>query len=227
MPRISYTTINHDARIPLDLSMNEYAVVDLIYHLSNNPKSTVQGWCYASKATIGKSLGLSEKSVHTILAKVIARNLVEKHPETKHLKASSLWYQTVVIKLTEETSVPLKKGTEETSATLKKVQSNTEESSAPIYDKDNNKEKRSAPSSSPKYLTNIPLEDIQGLRNISSATEAQIRRKGEELSDWLLSKGRTYKDYRAFLRNAVRRDFPLSEYTPGFEMSEGLGYIKR
>lgn len=43
-------------------------------------------------------------------------------------------------------------------------------------------------------------EDFPGLE------ERGIRRKLDELHDYCLSKGKTYKDYRAFARGAIRRD---------------------
>ncbi|HEX9059142.1 MAG TPA: hypothetical protein VF941_03090 [Clostridia bacterium] len=61
---------------------------------------------------------------------------------------------------------------------------------------------------SQKYLKNIPLEDIIHFRNISTASERQIRDKGEQLFDYCLSRGKKYKNYKAFLANALRKDYP-------------------
>jgi hypothetical protein len=36
---LSYTLVLHSAREKLEITLNEYAVADSIYHLSNNPKS--------------------------------------------------------------------------------------------------------------------------------------------------------------------------------------------
>lgn len=60
------------------------------------------------------------------------------------------------------------------------------------------------------YLVNIPLQDIPLLRRDTSATESKIRSKGEDLYNWLKATGkeRKYKDFRALLRNAIKRDFP-------------------
>jgi len=101
---ISYTITNHVARIALDLSMNEYAVADLVYHLSNNPKSSIPGWCYAAKETMGKMLGLSKKSIHNILNTLLEKEIITKNEETAYLRANELWYQTVVIKQGEDSS---------------------------------------------------------------------------------------------------------------------------
>lgn len=70
----------------------------------------------------------------------------------------------------------------------------------------------------PDYLINIPIEEIELLRTGTSATLQQIRSKGEDLHNWLLSKGKQaqYKDFRAMLKNALKRDYPsvASEYMP-------------
>ena len=41
MDKITYTTILHSARENLGITTNEYCVADIIYHLSNNPKSNI------------------------------------------------------------------------------------------------------------------------------------------------------------------------------------------
>jgi len=106
MQKLNFTTINHIARKELELSMNEYAVADLVYHLSNNPKNETPGWCYSGKKNMGKMIDLSEQSVHKILNSLIVKKLIEKHQETKHLRATSKWYEIVVAK---ESLVGLKK----------------------------------------------------------------------------------------------------------------------
>jgi hypothetical protein len=101
-----YTTILHEVRTKLGLTMNEYAVADLVHKLSTNPKGSIQGWCYASKPYIGKVLGLSEQSIHSILRSLLGAGLIEKHPETKHLRATEKWFNAAVVSefsQTEET----------------------------------------------------------------------------------------------------------------------------
>lgn len=105
--KINYTIINHTARIKLGLTANEYIIADLIYNLSNNPSHT--GWCYASKKTLGEMVGITEQSVHTILNKLAMKELIQKHPETRHLKATPSWYNCVIIKDTKESLAILKK----------------------------------------------------------------------------------------------------------------------
>lgn len=140
-PKLNFTTILHEARRKLGLSMNEYAVAELIYNLSNNPTSQYPNWCYASKKKLGAYLDLSEQSVHTILNKLVDLGLVEKHPETRHLRTTSKWYDSVI--LSKDT--PALEEAQDTLATLKKLEpeakeslvGEAQESLAPIYDKDN------------------------------------------------------------------------------------------
>lgn len=95
--KITYTTILHQAREELKLTTNEYCIADIIYHLSNNPKNKVQGWCYASKQTIGKFIGVTKSSVLSIIERLEKKGIVEKDEETKYLKTTEKWFNTVVI----------------------------------------------------------------------------------------------------------------------------------
>lgn len=96
--RTTYTTVIHQAREKLGISLAEYCVADIIYHLSGAPKSReLGGWCYASKETIGKNLGISRMTVHTIINKLIKLGLLEKDSDTKHLRTTGLWYSKVVV----------------------------------------------------------------------------------------------------------------------------------
>ena len=62
--------------------------------------------------------------------------------------------------------------------------------------------------SSIRYLQEIPLGDIEEFKNITSATGAHIKEKGAALFDYCQAHGKKYRNYKAFLRNALRRDFP-------------------
>ncbi len=60
-----------------------------------------------------------------------------------------------------------------------------------------------------EFLKNIPLDAIQEFTEKFNIYEKGIRKKGEEMYDWCISKGKQgqYKDFRAMLRNALRKDF--------------------
>lgn len=96
--QVNYTTINHVARERLQLSWLEYGLCDLIYNLSNNPKSPVPGWCFASRETLGKRLGLSRRAIFDMIDRLIDRKLIDRHPETKNLRITIDWYKIVIMK---------------------------------------------------------------------------------------------------------------------------------
>src|ERR1035437_3295933 len=95
--QITYTLILHQIRKELKLTLMEYCVADSIYHLSNNPKSQVKGWCYASKETMSKMLGSTRKTIFETIKKLIEKGFVEKDEETKHIRTTSKWYENVVL----------------------------------------------------------------------------------------------------------------------------------
>lgn len=97
--RLNYTTINHDARVRLGLTINEYCVFDLIHNLATNPKNTQMGWCYAKKETLASYLDLGRATVFRAINKGFSLRLLEKHPDQPALiKATSSWFDEVMIK---------------------------------------------------------------------------------------------------------------------------------
>jgi hypothetical protein len=80
---------------------------------------------------------------------------------------------------------------------------------------------------SQKYLLDIPIEDFSDI----DATEKQIRLEGEKAHNWLLAKGTTRKDYKAFLRNWILKAYKkkvVTEPTTEYEIdTNGLARIKR
>ncbi len=56
------------------------------------------------------------------------------------------------------------------------------------------------------YLEAVPEEDVLALVEKFSLTIDQVRGEAERLVDYCRSKGKTYKDYRSFLRNCLRKD---------------------
>ena len=71
-----YTTIIHPLRKAFNLSMNEYCVLDTIYHLSKNNK--YWGWCIQSQSRIWEILDLSRRTIVKIINTLIEKWLIEK-----------------------------------------------------------------------------------------------------------------------------------------------------
>jgi predicted transcriptional regulator len=86
-----YTNIIHPVRKKFKLTCNEYVLLDIIYHLSNNPESKVKGWCYASKETLAQEIGISRQSICNLIDKLINKGLIEKDELTRFLKTKTEW----------------------------------------------------------------------------------------------------------------------------------------
>ena len=72
--RTTYSTIIHQVRERLGVSLTEYCVADIIHHLSSGLKSRqLGGWCYASKKTLGDCLGVDKRTVERAINKLIRR----------------------------------------------------------------------------------------------------------------------------------------------------------
>lgn len=68
-------------------------------------------------------------------------------------------------------------------------------------------DKKDTLTASKKYLLEIPEEDIAAFREKFEANASQIKRKGEQMHNYCEAKGKTYKNYRAFLENGLDKDF--------------------
>lgn len=66
-------------------------------------------------------------------------------------------------------------------------------------------------SSSISYLSNIPEEDILYFLERFDVGRNKIKSKAEDLVLYCQSNGRKYKNYRSFLLNAMKKDFPVKK----------------
>lgn len=57
------------------------------------------------------------------------------------------------------------------------------------------------------YLLDIPQEDIREFSSELEVTPEQVTGKAKDLYNYCKARGKTYQDYKAFLRNAIKRDF--------------------
>lgn len=95
-----FTTILHDVRIELGLSLLEYCLYDSIHALSHNR------WCTKSKESFATWYGVGERTIYRAVDKGIERGFVEK-PKKKlserdgRLRATKLWYDLVVLQKKE------------------------------------------------------------------------------------------------------------------------------
>lgn len=70
------------------------------------------------------------------------------------------------------------------------------------------------------YLSNVPQEDLKDFTSKFEVTERQVKNKGEDLLNYCKSKGKFYTDYKAFMSNALKKDFGLRP--PKLEISPHL-----
>jgi len=107
----------------------EYCIADSIYHLSNNPKSEIKGWCFATKETIANILGTTSRNIFNVIPKLIKKGFVEKSKDTRgYLRTTQKWYENVVI-------IRMKAEYEEVSQPMKKLHNDYERTSQPIMKK--------------------------------------------------------------------------------------------
>lgn len=84
-----YTTIVHPIRKALCLSMNEYAVLDSIYHLSNNTK--YGGWAVISRQRLADDLDLSKRHIIRMIDTLITKGYVIRDETSKFLRATEIY----------------------------------------------------------------------------------------------------------------------------------------
>jgi len=86
-------------------------------------------------------------------------------------------------------------------------------------------EKReSRPEASLSFLKEMKDEEIKSITTEYGFTTSQIKGKAQDLYLYCQAKGRVYKNYRAFLLNALKKDFKPSK-VQGREFVPGQGYI--
>jgi len=91
---LQYTNIQHIPRKKWWLSLIEYCLADMIYHMSNNPKYL---WCIKSKESLSDDLWISRRSTFNTISKLIKIWLIEKDDSLKWLKTTQLRYDEFVL----------------------------------------------------------------------------------------------------------------------------------
>jgi DNA-binding MarR family transcriptional regulator len=86
-----YTTVIHQVRKRLALSMPAYCVIDSIAKLSNKPDHQ---WCTRSKDEIAEFLMISRRTVFNAIDEGLKKGLLEKN-ERGDLRVAYTWIETV------------------------------------------------------------------------------------------------------------------------------------
>ena len=93
----TYTVVLHEAKTKLGITVTEYVLADSVNKLSGKHSAT-PGWCHASKGHMAKILGVSERSVFSLLSSLRKSGVVEQHPQHPGLlRTSALWEDTVEV----------------------------------------------------------------------------------------------------------------------------------
>ena len=88
-----FTTIYHPIRIELDLSVNEYVVIDSVHQLSHKPSHP---WCTQSKDDIAEYTGISRRTVFRAIEAGLEKGLIEKN-ERGDVRSTDHWIETVML----------------------------------------------------------------------------------------------------------------------------------
>lgn len=67
-----------------------------------------------------------------------------------------------------------------------------------------------------EYLEKLPVTDVDEFISKFSCNGNQVMEKALDLLNYCKAKGKTYSDYKAFLRNALKKDFGLRPVTQKF-----------
>lgn len=106
---IKSTTIDHEARRKLDISCGEYAAVDSIFKLSRNPNNAFGGWCGAFNETLSSMLGMTNRGLIKLLKRLTEKGLIEKHATRSWYRTTQLWYDTIIVRTGEQSSLEVNK----------------------------------------------------------------------------------------------------------------------
>jgi len=91
-----YTTIIHPIRKSLCLSIEEYVLLDTIYHLSHNDK--YNGWCVATKNYLGDVCDLKRSRTYEIIKTLEKKGLIQRDNKTGFLKTMDVWNEMIANK---------------------------------------------------------------------------------------------------------------------------------
>lgn len=94
----------------------------------------------------------------------------------------------------------------------------SDDSNARVDESRVDKNREEKPSSSVNYLSALPTEDIIEITTRFAVSEKQLKDKAESLKLYCESKGRKYKNYKSFLLNAIKKDFPERENKQKYKM---------
>lgn len=100
--------INTETLRALNLTLNEYAILEFITKKQADPDGGFLGWCIVSKKEIAETFNLTQRSVFSILKVLLKRGLIERHEKTKFIRVSSLYHHGTFFTHYEDSSYSMK-----------------------------------------------------------------------------------------------------------------------
>lgn len=94
--KTTFTLIIYEAQDYLGITILEYCLCDIIYHLSSSHE--FGGWCIASREWFAARLSCNRSSIKRYLGDLEKLELIERHPQTKFLRTTQKWYDAVIVK---------------------------------------------------------------------------------------------------------------------------------
>ena len=92
---LRYNTIQHGPRKKLGLTVTEYMICDIYYHLSCNPKNQ-DGWAFISRKRLADELELSKRHIIRLINKLIDMGLLMSCENGFKVKTTVYWYENVI-----------------------------------------------------------------------------------------------------------------------------------
>lgn len=145
----------------------------------NDRTTNPEGWIYKTSKDLYEETGLSRKEQET--ARKIGRELGVLEEKLSGCPA------TIHYRINVEVAIEI----------LEKFLQNKQTGQLPIF-----KEKKNT--NSIAYLKNLPAQDIAELMEKYSVGEKFVRARAEDVIDYCEAKGKSYKDYKAALRNFIK-----------------------
>lgn len=91
---LKYIMIDLVAMRAFNVTLSEYAILQMVYKLSGNPKSKCPGWCYASKETLAANIGLTARAIFKMISRLEELGLIERS-SAGMIRVTSKWYDAV------------------------------------------------------------------------------------------------------------------------------------
>lgn len=93
MSNWKFTTIHHATRIQMGITLNEYAIYDIIYRSQTHPDFNKNGWAENSYRELSVFLGMTKGTVHGIIDRGVELGFLEVNPANpRQKKTTEQWY---------------------------------------------------------------------------------------------------------------------------------------